>query len=178
MLRRTWIFAPLLAIAQSDPAAAFLRGKALTAAQLDKQFLWLFHEEWCQDMGQEPTAEQLARLRAKLQRTSGTPPSATSNRTLEVFVRSLALNYQCQSFLFRQHQGRVALSAFGNPVAIDATVAELQRWEVAGKLRFQAPAHQQRLFQSILNMRGDGLVSGKAAEEAFRYAPWEDGPRN
>ncbi len=159
-----------LLFAQNE-AAIRIYGQSFSPASAEKSWTQAFTPGYLKQNSMEVTPQELEAVRAKF------PSNARQGRAGEYFIKLIADNFKAQRALYRKHGGRVALSAFGTHIAIDATVAEMKLLEKSGQIKFSSLTIREAFYQKILNSRGDGLTQGKNADEAFAHAPWDPQPR-
>lgn len=165
------IFAFLLLFAAQQDGEIRIYGQSFSPASAEKSWTQAFTPGYLKQNSIEVTPQELEAVRAKF------PSNGRQGRAGEYFIKLIADNFKAQRALYRKHGGRVALSAFGTHIAIDATVAEMKLLEKSGQITFSTPAIRDAFYQKLLNTRGDGLTQGKNADEAFVHAPWDPQPR-
>lgn len=164
------ILACLLLLAAQQEAAVRIYDQAFTQVDAEKNWSQPFTNGYLKQNAIEVTPQELEAVRQKF------PENLRKGRAADTFITAIATNFKAQRALYRKHGGRVALSAFGTHIAIDATVTEMKLLEKSGLVTFATTAIRDAFYQKILNNRGDGLTQGKNADEAFAHAPWEPGP--
>lgn len=164
------ILACLFLLAAQQEAAVRIYEQSFTQVEAEKNWSQAFTNGYLKQNAIEVTPQELDAVRKKF------PENLRRGRAADTFITAIATNFKAQRALYRKHGGRVALSAFGTHIAIDATVAEMKLLEKSGQITFSSPAIREAFYQKILNSRGDGLTQGKNADEAFSHAPWDPKP--
>jgi hypothetical protein len=157
-------------LAAQQEAALRIYEQSFTQAEAEKNWSQTFTNGYLKQNAIEVTPQELDAVRQKF------PENLRKGRAADSFITAIATNFKAQRALYRKHGGRVALSAFGTHIAIDATVAEMKLLEKSGQVSFTSPAIRDAFYQKLLNTRGDGLTQGKNADEAFAHAPWDPKP--
>ncbi len=160
-----------LLLAAQQEADIKIFGQSLSVAAAEKSWGPAFTAGFLKRNQIEVTSQEIEALRAKF------PPSARQGRAADMFIKTIADTFKAQRELYRKHGARLALSAFGAHIAIDATVAEMRQLEKTGEVAFASFAIREAFYKKILDSRGDGLTQGKNADEAFSQAPWDPVPK-
>lgn len=160
-------------------------------------------ENYSRKHGLEPTAQEVAALRARMKAaTAGTVVgnaadelretlirngvdeqtarrqarafSAEESSRDEQFVLSLIRYWKFGRALFQKHGGRVRLSAFGFQDPMDAMERFLIEEEKLGNFSIPDPEFRAKVWAVFQDKTGgDGTVSGARAAEVFARPPWE-----
>jgi hypothetical protein len=119
------------------------------------------------------SAADRERLTADLAKWEQFPTRLDTSAKDREFMSFLVQNWKVQRSFYQRYGGRVLVSSFGTPVAIDALKKFLQEEEKRGSFEIFDPELRAAFWTATADETwADGVTQGRSADEVFASPPW------